>query len=327
MFYGVFMRLMGRVLVFMTVIVSMGSAARAVVLVRSADRNTSQPTGTLANSGWQWEGQWRNFLGTAISKRYFITAEHVGGTVGEPFILNGVTYTTVASYDDPLTDLQVWKVNKDFPSWAPLYKKDREGERGVVIYGRGTQRGGEVVVNGQLKGWLWGTDDHVQSWGTNILVGASGGKADAEVGGGNVPKSRIYWKFNRTGGLNDEGTVTAGDSGGGVFIKDLGMWRLAGVNLSAESEFKFPDQSNLLNGALVDVGGLKTGDDIIPETTLDNPSRGFATRIGTRWEWIFDVVLGRVPASASAGAAPGVPEPYAISLVGLMILLGRRRRR
>jgi hypothetical protein len=321
------MGLMCRAALAITTLLSLPPPLRAVVLVRSAQRNVTPPTGTLTNSGWQWQGRWRNFLGTAISRRFFITAEHVGGNVGEPFILNGVSYNTIASYDDPNTDLQVWKVDKDFPSWAGLYKKDREGERGVVIYGRGTARGGEVVVNGQLKGWLWGDDDHVQSWGTNILVGASGGKADPEAGGGNVPKQRIYWKFDRTGGLNDEATVTAGDSGAGVFIKDLGVWRLAGVNFSVESEFSYPDQSNLLNGALIDVGGLKSGDDIITDTVKDNASRGFATRIGGRWEWIFQVVQGQVVPSAGSALGAGVPEPGSLVPAAAIAMFQALRRR
>jgi hypothetical protein len=312
----------------LTAVLSMAEMSRAVVLLGSEQRNTAAPTKTLANSGWQWQGRWGNFAGTAISRRYFVTAEHIGGNVGDPFLLNGVNYTTIATYDDPLSDLQVWKVNGNFPSWAGLYKKDREAERGVVIHGRGTARGEQVVVNGQPKGWRWGADDHVPSWGTNVLVGAAGWKADPEAGGGNVPKSRIYWKFDRTGGLRDEGTVTAGDSGGGVFIKDLGFWRLAGVNLSVESEFSFPGSSDVLNGALFDVGGLMSGDDLIPETAKDNPSRGFATRISTRWQWVFQVVEGKIAPSATASSAPGVPEPICASwIAGACVLVLRPRRK
>jgi hypothetical protein len=320
------MRMMSRWVVMMTAVLSMAGTLRAVVLVRSAQRNTSAPTGKLANSGWQWQGKWGDFLGTAISRRYFVTAEHVGGSVGDPFVLNGVSYTTVATYDDPMSDLQVWRINGSFPSWAGLYKKDKEAERSVVIHGRGTARGTEVVVNNQLKGWQWGPDDHVQSWGRNMLIGASGAKADPEAGGGNVPKSRIYWKFDRTGPLAEEGTVTAGDSGGGVFIKDAGVWRLAGVNNSVESEFSFPDSTDVLNGAMVDVGGLKSGDNIIAETVNDNASRGFATRIGARWQWIFQVVEGRVAPAASASAAPGVPEPGCAAWIGLIAAMILRRR-
>jgi hypothetical protein len=296
--------------------------ARAVILANSPNRNTSPPTGTLANSGWQWEGQWGDYLGTAISKHYFITAEHVGGTVGESFILNGVSYHTIATYDDPQSDLQVWRIDGTFPTWAPLYKRDKEADRGVVIYGRGTQRGDEINVNGQLKGWLWSTDDRVESWGTNIIVGTNAGKSDS---GAAVANSRIYWKFDRAG-QPQEGTVSTGDSSGGVFLKELGYWKLAGVNLAVESEFKMPDSDETQMGALLDIGGLKVGDNdtIITDTVKDIPTRGYATRISNRVPWIFDVVEGKVPPSATATPGSGVPEPSAAIVAaicaGLMCL-------
>ncbi|HEY7091454.1 MAG TPA: hypothetical protein VH518_25375 [Tepidisphaeraceae bacterium] len=293
-------------------------ATRAVVLVRSADRNVTPPNGSLLNSGWQWQGQWRDFLGTAISTHYFVTAEHVGGTVGENFILNGVSYKTIATYDDPLTDLQVWRIAGSFPTWAPLYKKTAEAERGAVIYGRGTQRGDAVIVNNQLKGWLWGDDDHVQSWGTNLLVGPVSGMND---NGTAVSGTRIYWKFDRVGQAQ-EAAVTNGDSGGGVFIRDSGVWKLAGVNFGVQSEFTFPGSTDVKNGALMDVGGLDMSDGTpIPDTVRDNPTRGYATRISDRVPWIFDVINGKVPPAAVATPGPGVPEPGSFALLGAAVLL------
>src|SRR5947208_10598952 len=43
------------------------------------DRLTSAPTGSLSTAGWQYEGQWGEFLGTPIAPHYLITAAHVGG--------------------------------------------------------------------------------------------------------------------------------------------------------------------------------------------------------------------------------------------------------
>ena len=76
--------------------------------------NTTAPTGSLTNSGWQYEGQWNTekgpFLGTPIAPRFFLAAQHVGGSAGQPFVFNGFTYTTVTNFDDPTTDLRVWQV-------------------------------------------------------------------------------------------------------------------------------------------------------------------------------------------------------------------------
>src|SRR5947207_13615655 len=97
-------------------------SAQAVILSRTASRNTSAPTGTNYNSGWQWQGNWGGgFTGTPIAPNYFLTAAHIGGGVGQGIWLNGKTYTTVAQYDDPLTDLKIYKVSTPFCSYAPIY--------------------------------------------------------------------------------------------------------------------------------------------------------------------------------------------------------------
>lgn len=54
-----------------------------------------------ANSGWQYEGQFGSFLGTVIASNYFITAKHIGGSVGDTFVFSGVNYTTTAVFPDP----------------------------------------------------------------------------------------------------------------------------------------------------------------------------------------------------------------------------------
>src|SRR4051812_9505377 len=95
--------------------------SRAVILYEKQERNTSPPTGALANAGWQYEGGWGLFLGTPIAPHYFITAEHVGGFVGLPFLSQGNTYNTTAFYDTPNADLRIWKVAETFPTYAPLY--------------------------------------------------------------------------------------------------------------------------------------------------------------------------------------------------------------
>src|SRR4051812_907555 len=86
------------------------SRAHAVILYRSATRNTSAPTGTNANSGWQWQGNWAGgFTGTPIASQYFITAAHVGGGVGQNIYIAGKNHMTTKVWDDPSTDLMVYK--------------------------------------------------------------------------------------------------------------------------------------------------------------------------------------------------------------------------
>ncbi|HYT58734.1 MAG TPA: hypothetical protein VEL06_01090, partial [Haliangiales bacterium] len=84
-------------LVFVPLLLS-ASSVNAVLFYSTGDPNynTSAPTGSLTNSGWQYQGIWGDFLGTPIAPKYFITAQHVGGVIGQTFNFRGVQYTTTA---------------------------------------------------------------------------------------------------------------------------------------------------------------------------------------------------------------------------------------
>src|SRR4051812_4181938 len=147
--------------------------AQAVILYRSPTRNTSAPGGTNYNSGWQWEGNWGGgFTGTPIAPHYFITAEHIGGNAtGQGLWLNGKTYTTTAMFDDPATDLRIYKISGTFSSYAPIYTGTLEAGKRAMVFGRGTGRSTAVVKNAVTKGWKWGTQDKLRSWGENSVAG------------------------------------------------------------------------------------------------------------------------------------------------------------
>jgi hypothetical protein len=158
------------VLAAFAVLAGLGPApARALLFKSTGDPayNTSAPTGALNESSWQFQGQWGNYLGTPIGPHFFITAKHVGGTVGDLFVLDGLSYVTTASYDDASSDLRIWQVEGEFRTYASLYTNTTEHGQSAVIFGRGTQRGEEVRVSGVLKGWKWGAGDLVLRWGEN----------------------------------------------------------------------------------------------------------------------------------------------------------------
>ncbi|MEO1835360.1 MAG: hypothetical protein ABGZ49_07675, partial [Akkermansiaceae bacterium] len=95
------------------------------------------PGGVWAGSGWQYQGDYKNFLGTMISPRHFVTARHLG--VGETEFIHKTYFSGVASdrtyYLNPTvnggagfwnitgTDLRLFEVYGDFPAYAPLYTK------------------------------------------------------------------------------------------------------------------------------------------------------------------------------------------------------------
>src|SRR5215207_3629175 len=84
--------------------------------------NTTAPDGAYADSGWQFQGTLNGFLATPIAPQYFISAAHIGGAVGSTLQFQEALYLTDAAYAIPGTDLRIWHVTTEFPTYAPLYR-------------------------------------------------------------------------------------------------------------------------------------------------------------------------------------------------------------
>lgn len=288
-----------------------------------AGHNTTAPTGTFEDSGWQYEGTYGGFLGTIIAPQYFITAQHFGPQ-GNTFVHNGifnggsdVTYNIdftanggLGYWDIAGTDLRVVKVQEIFPYYAPLYTGSLEVGLTMVTHGMGGPRGDPIFVSSQLHGWEHGSPDATPRWGSNTVSGIYA----------SVLGDLVTANFSSTG-TAEEATLSGGDSGGGLFVNDGGVWKLAGVNYSVDGRF---DTNNTLgdgsdfDAALFDRGGLYQGSDAfgwtyIPNLPLDNPSSLYASRIST--------------SAASISAITLVPEPHSAMLVLLAGAFTLRRRR
>jgi hypothetical protein len=297
--------------------------SHAVILFGSGDPayNTTAPDGVLVNSGWQYQGQWGGFLGTPIAPQYFIAARHVGGSVGQQFTYNGTAYYTTAYWDDTNTDLRIWKVDGVFPNFAPLYSLTDEVGKTQVVIGRGTQRGepvaisvvqtnyatniydlrvlgissktakkefptatfkgntmtlvtSEVVTNDVLKGWKTGPSDSVMRWGQNQVYAV-----------GNC----LIATFDQNGGPN-EAYLSGGDSSGGVFIQDGGVWKLAGINYGIDGPFGISPTDSAFYAALFDESGLYVNGALQPNDGKVRPAFYYATRISTRLTWIQSII-------------------------------------
>lgn len=254
--------------------------------------NTQAPIGTLTNSGWQYEGLWNNFLGTAIAPNFFLTASHVGGNVGDSFTLGSTAYVTTAFFDDPNSDLRIWQVAGTLPTFALLYTKSNEVGKSLVVIGRGTQRGDDVMLGGTLHGWLWGASDGVERWGENVVSGT----ANFSAGLG----SMLVARFDHNAGTN-EATLSVGDSGGAVFLKDGATWKLAGINYAVDGPYSSsPDGSAATQAALFDQSGFyeASGSGVV---AVSGPGEFYATRVSTNQTWINSVI----------------PEPSAVVLAML----------
>lgn len=299
--------------------------AKGIVLydTDNALANSTAPSGQYAGSGWQWQGQYGSYLGTMIAPQYFITAQHYG-LQGSSFVstgvLNGavdVTYTidTAANggqgyWDIPGTDLRILKINETFASYAPLYTGGAEVGMEMIVFGRGGPRGAEVVLSSESKGWYTTGADGVVRWGLNDISGT----VSSGVG------TLLTASFSAVAGQN-EAMLSVGDSGGGVFVLDGGVWKLAGINYGVDGFFdtnNLPNDFQEFSAALFDKGGFYEGSDgtgwvLNPDGSSDVPSRMYASRISSSSAQIISIV--------------GVPEPGAATLLMLSALMVFRRRR
>ncbi len=305
--------------------------ARAVILLGTADptANTTAPTGSLANSGWQYQGTFVGFLGTPIAPNFFITAAHIGGAPGATFTYQGVNYDLVQGFYDPFTDLVIWQVNGTFPSFAPLYTSGGETGQRLVVFGRGTQRGTEVIKNATPRGWLWGAGDGVQRWGENFVTSI--------VSGGPL-NDYVYATFDATGSAN-EAHLSVGDSAGAVFIQDGALWKLAAINYAVDGPIYTTNTGGgAFDGALYDARDFYYRNEDNTYSLIAGPTAvptGFySSRIFSRLAWIYSVLDPNgdangngvsnlvdyalslnAPAPVGLGAPTAVREPGALSIV------------
>lgn len=266
-------------------------AVHAIIVLGPQERNLQPPHGKYYDSGWQYQGLWGKFLGTAISAHYFITARHVGGLVGDKFLYQGKAYETINVYKFPDCDLAIWTVAEPMPEYAPLYVGGSEVGREVVLFGRGTERGVPVTVDGRLRGWRWGKVDGQVSWGVNHIDRVTPAGGFNNLSGG----EKLCFAFQNNGDPNTC-SVSSGDSGGAMFIMDEGHWKLAGINHGVNGLYSATGvSSDEFSAAIFDGRGLwqRYGNgfawtnelDSYPATTLS-----FSTRISTYAPEILDII-------------------------------------
>ena len=266
----------------------------------------------LGGAGWEWTGTFGPFTGVPVGPSTFVTAAHIGQSPGQWFGWRGQAFRAVSSETDPQSDLRAWHICGQFPAFAPRVASDlREGE-GVVILGRGTSRGAEVLgdrgLGPELAGWAWGANDGVLRWGTNTVDQLVDG---SEVG---LRGPVVVFDFDGDAG-DDECSVSVGDSGGPTWVRRAGEWQLAAITYATDSEFRTDPGGPSQRGTIFDFRGLyrnagggawevepSNGDAPVPAILI-------STRVWPRRQWM-DAAIQHAPGAASLLASPVLDGTY-----------------
>ncbi|MEJ6580776.1 MAG: hypothetical protein QNL33_19680 [Akkermansiaceae bacterium] len=254
------------------------------------------PTGVYANAGWQHQividrESTRNlFFGTIISPKHFVTARHlefgqagtdarvfvtqpdyVTGTVEKVYTLRNATSPSSIQFDDDGTfansDLYVYEIWETFPDFAELYSGTDEFRKEVVITGFGDSRGTAVNTTKGERGWRPDVTARKGRWGTNIVDGEAGSNAgpllycDFDAQGVTPPGDVL--DPDDADATTHEVQAANKDSGGGWFIKQGGVWKLAGINYVVDT-YGTVEGSTFNRWAIYDGVGLYNGDSTTP---------------------------------------------------------------
>jgi hypothetical protein len=259
------------------------------------EHNTTPPTDEAEARAWHLQGIWRTCQGTPIAPRWFLSAKHIGGAIGDAFTIQGKTHYAIARILDPESDLVLWGVTDSFQDHAALFSDDDEIGLRMLVFGRGAVRGNPVFLetgkSHELKGWERGSGQAVMRWGENIVTQIADDPILIQKGLGQL----IGAEFNRNG-LPDEAGLSPCDSGGGMFLWQENKWKLAAISYGAGGKYNTHQEGEGFIAMLFDGGGfyVYTNEDcegegtweFIEDNEVDQPSSIWGTRIQYRSSWI-----------------------------------------
>ena len=174
--------------------------------------------------------------GVYLGKRFIITANHVQAI--DDILLDGVAYTRDTSFPPRRIggdDIKLIRITTkpNLPALPLIGAADVDLVKRCTMIGWGLGTGTPVAN----QGWNW-NDIRAKRWGLNDTLGILG---DADG------FQRLMTAFN-FGTPANEASVANTDSGGGLFIKVAGVWKLAGIAVDADSNAAFYDHDTTKPG-------------------------------------------------------------------------------
>lgn len=246
--------------------------ARAVLLFGGdGSPNLSAPTGQYANSGYDNAAFYLNYnidpnvCTWPISPTWAIRAQHTVQEGTGSILQDGIPHTIVRTVNLPGTDLALSEVDTPFPRYSQMYQGVAAPGSEEMIFGHGFQNKGAPIytpgTTDHLAGWTFANTYNQYGWGRNLL------QETTNVQIGSSVTNCLYSTFNAPtldDGTpnpqflgNDEATAAFGDSSGGVFIKQDGVWKLAGCIYAIDAGvYTEPNGTTPWTGAIFDARGM-----------------------------------------------------------------------
>jgi hypothetical protein len=162
-------------------------AARAVVV-----------PGGFTPPAQSYIGAWNGASGVAVGERWVLTARHVGGGVGQTFVMNDQAFVAAHVFPSPRADLALIHLADPLPGWYELGPAPIVGQR-VLLGGHGL-----VAGPARADGFDWAGPTQ-EAWGANTVESA---------------RTSISVRFDAPGtdgAIDGEAIFALYDSGGGLF--------------------------------------------------------------------------------------------------------------
>jgi hypothetical protein len=227
------------VLLALATLVGATVAAPACALVVVSDRGSENVTAPSDDPGWANVGTVWSLTGIYLGNGWMLTASHVGAG---PVVLGGRTFAPVPdstvqlrNEDGSLADVILFRIqgSPHLPKLQIVTASPQVGTP-LLLIGHGRNRGASTSWSGH-DGFAWGTASALR-WGTNTVFKNAVRANSTEA---------FVTEFRKDGATPHEAQAALGDSGGAVFVKVRGKWRLVGVLYAVRAFEKQPPETAL----------------------------------------------------------------------------------